>query len=502
VRKLSGHRNVVVILTALSLEYNAVRTHLSGVQTQTHPAGTRFEIGMLPGTRWQIALATTGDGNTTAAVLVERAISLFAPEALLFVGVAGALTDDIVLGDVVVPTRVYAYHGGRDENHEFKVRPQAWQAPHHLEQLARHVERSRSWTQLLPKDAREHPPAVHFRPIAAGEVVLNSRTSPLAQQIRRHYNDAAAIEMESAGVAQASHLNRSRPVMTVRGISDTASGNKDATDRAGWQQIAAANAAAFALALVAELASASTPLPAKESPRWSNDPSKRGSVGRVEDPSKTSSNRDRGQQSRITQILTALTPLSGRPAHRSYRWVIGTGIAALLAAILTLGLVTLMSSLNRDQPDSPARSETEITSSRAPFTPRRPTDPSLLPEIQQEKTVELITDDPERQTIHIDYWRHSTDPPGDLRVDRNRLYTSAGAGIALLSGVQQASYAQCAALPTSAWTTEIPLADLAPGVQLCGYSTEDRYAVLQVISLPSASDRRFIFFGRTWQRAD
>ena len=253
--ELSDRQEVVVMLTALSLEYNAVRAHLTAVQTQTHPAGTRFEVGVLPNTPWQIALAMTGVGNATAAVVVERAASLFTPRALLFVGVAGALADDIALGDVVVPTWVYAYHGGRDENDEFNVYPRAWEAPHHLQQLARHLERLGTWTRLLSGNVGDRPPTVHFRPIAAGEVVLNSRTSPLARQLRHYYNDAAAIEMESVGVAQAGHLNPSLPVLTVRGISDAADGDKDATDRAGWQPRAAAHAAAFALALVSELAS-------------------------------------------------------------------------------------------------------------------------------------------------------------------------------------------------------------------------------------------------------
>jgi hypothetical protein len=42
---------------------------------------------------------------------------------------------------------------------------------------------------------------------------------------------------------------------------------------------------------------------------------------------------------------------------------------------------------------------------------------------------------------------------------------------------------------------------LKPGAQLCGYRTEDRYAMLQVISVPSATDRRLVLFGRTWQVA-
>jgi 8-oxo-dGTP diphosphatase len=67
-----------------------------------------------------------------------------------------------------------------------------------------------------------------------------------------HYNDAIAIEMESAGVAQAGHLNDNVPVVVVRGISDRADGTKETTDRAQWQPKAVASAAAFAEALADE----------------------------------------------------------------------------------------------------------------------------------------------------------------------------------------------------------------------------------------------------------
>lgn len=177
---------------------------------------------------------------------------MFRPAALLFVGVAGGLSGDLSLGDVVVATRVYAYHGGKDDSSGFHARPRAWDAPHDLEQLARYVSRRSWWTGEGP------PPPVHFKPVAAGEVVLDTRTTPLAAQLRDHYNDAAAVEMESAGVSQAGHLNHSQPVLTVRGISDHADGAKQAADGAQWQPVAARNAAAFAMEICRELRTSST----------------------------------------------------------------------------------------------------------------------------------------------------------------------------------------------------------------------------------------------------
>jgi 8-oxo-dGTP diphosphatase len=219
----------------------AVSRKLIDAAIRTHEHGTRFEVGRLAGSGVEVALALVGKGTHPAAVLAERAIGEFAPAALIFVGVAGALHPNIELGDIVVATHVYAYHGGTSENDGPKSRPRVWETSHRAEQIARHL-------------ARHSTARVHFGPIAAGEMVLNSRISEQARWVREHYNDALAIEMEAAGVAQAGHLSGGLPVVVVRGISDRADGTKEATDRDRWQQKAIVDAATFAIELATELA--------------------------------------------------------------------------------------------------------------------------------------------------------------------------------------------------------------------------------------------------------
>jgi hypothetical protein len=167
----SEGKHPVLVLTALDLEYQAVREHLTGLREHRHPQGTLFETGQLSG-GGEIAITLTGEGNVGAAVLSERAMSMFGPQAMLFVGVAGALKDDIELGDVVVATRVYAYHGSKEEDDGVWTRPRSWEASHELEQFAHSIARARSWGEYLPRADRGRLPAVHFKPIAAGEVLL------------------------------------------------------------------------------------------------------------------------------------------------------------------------------------------------------------------------------------------------------------------------------------------------------------------------------------------
>ncbi|HWO63103.1 MAG TPA: 5'-methylthioadenosine/S-adenosylhomocysteine nucleosidase [Umezawaea sp.] len=244
---------MIVILTALESERAAVLGHLAEVEAHEHRAGTLFDVGVLKSrSDRRIAVAATGMGNLTAAALTERAIVEFQPSAMLFVGIAGGLRDWLELGDVVVATRVYAYHGGRSEDGGFRDRPRSWDISHKIEQAARRVSRAREWYAPI-SDGTGVCPEVHFHPVAAGDVVLDSRTSEHARHLDDTYNDAIAVEMESAGFALAGHLNDGLRTASVRAISDLAGGAKNTTDREGWQSVAARNAAAFAVALAAQL---------------------------------------------------------------------------------------------------------------------------------------------------------------------------------------------------------------------------------------------------------
>ncbi|MGW0765727.1 phosphorylase family protein [Streptomyces sp. NPDC002676] len=230
-----------MILTALQVEYEAVRDRLTDL-TRTNEGGTIFERGRLPGTGWSVVLAMSGPGNDNAAAVTRHAYDLYRPRVLFFVGVAGGLKDDLRIGDVVIGSRIYDYHEkqGPDGDH---YRPRGWETPW---RLAQHVQRV--------DFGREVPGRVVFAPIASGNVVLDKGTSGLARHLRGNYDDAAAIEMESAGVCRAAHQVRTLDTLTIRGISDKADGAKRQADAGGSQKVAAWSAAATAMAILASLA--------------------------------------------------------------------------------------------------------------------------------------------------------------------------------------------------------------------------------------------------------
>lgn len=228
----------VVVLTALPLESQAVREQLTDVRVVEHPQHTLFDVGRVPGLPWRVAVVEIGDGNSGAAAHTERAIAFFRPAAVFFVGVAGSLRAEVALGDVVVASKIYLHHGGKESDDGFRARPRAWELRHEVDQRVRRALRGSSGT--------------HFKPLVSGDVLLDSRTAALAELIDRHYNDAVAMDMESAGMAQAAHLSEV-PVLAVRGISDFADGRKAVADAKGTQPVAAQNAAAVAVRILREL---------------------------------------------------------------------------------------------------------------------------------------------------------------------------------------------------------------------------------------------------------
>lgn len=247
----------VVVLTALPVEFRAVSHLLHDQSTLVHPQGTSLVKGKLPGLGGTVAVARIGAGNLTSAAIAERVRQWLRPQALLFVGVAGGLKPDARLGDVVVSTKVYHLHPGKEAPEGFHARPVPGAVAHRLEQAAGIALCSESWRKWVPREMRatwqEDGPHVHFQPIIAGEVVLNSPVTPLRDQITFHYGDALAIEMESAGVARVADLSEDLRILTLRGISDHADANKSEADASGSQHRASAHAAAAAAAVACEL---------------------------------------------------------------------------------------------------------------------------------------------------------------------------------------------------------------------------------------------------------
>ncbi len=217
-----------VIVTALGLEYNAIRSYLTNLTESTHH-GTIYETGTFTTSTntWHVTILETGMGNANAAVETERAISQHHPDIILFVGIAGGLKDARI------------------------ARPDVGTSNYDLVQRAKAEARKHTWHTLITSPSTDLP-RVLIGPIAAGEKVLTSRTAPLRKFLNEHYNDALAIEMDGRGFLAATYANTHTKSIVIRGISDFLD-NKSASDAAGNQALAAPHASAFAFHLLATL---------------------------------------------------------------------------------------------------------------------------------------------------------------------------------------------------------------------------------------------------------
>jgi len=241
-----------VILTAIPVEYKAVRAHLSDLQEEAHWEGTIYERGNFSsnGHSWQVGIVEMGAGIAEAAVETKRAIDYFKPSVVLFVGLAGGLKD-VAIGDVVAATKVYGYESGKVIKETFLPRPNVSQVSYVLEQRAKAEARKEDWLKRIKEPIPKTKPRAFIGAIAAGDKVVASTKSDVYQLLRTNYGDALAVEMESHGFLKAVRANPEINALIVRGISDLIDGKSNA-DAAGSQEKAAQHASAFAFEILAD----------------------------------------------------------------------------------------------------------------------------------------------------------------------------------------------------------------------------------------------------------
>lgn len=244
-----------LVLTALPLEYVAVRTRLDNGDELRAPNGVRYLKSTASGlhVRWTVYVYEIGMGNAAAASLIGHAIDEFDIDLVLFVGVAGGLKpDDQRHGDVVIANHVYNAHSGKhgtdaDGQPTFQSRPTGRDTTHELEQLARQLARTPGRGS---SGERRNEPRISVAPIASTEAVVANERSQLYERIRNGLNNCVAVDMESFGTYEAAYRNRV-PAVAVRGISDLV-GDKNADADIERQPIAARNAAHVAVELLVQ----------------------------------------------------------------------------------------------------------------------------------------------------------------------------------------------------------------------------------------------------------
>jgi nucleoside phosphorylase len=228
-------------------------------------------------------------GPVSAALATERLLAEFAVREVAMVGIAGALSDDLALGDVVIASKVDYYQqgakavAGEAGGIEFLLAGNVFQGPRFLLQVARNLrwmpENAKTidaWKSSaagrrehlgLPSGLARDPADYVVAPIASGDIV--GAASEFARWLRaKRDRSLAAIEMEAAGAAYAAYSRiEGVPVFVVRGISDFADERKAELDKAvssygkgNWRRYATMNAVDLLVRILTCAASA-TPSP-------------------------------------------------------------------------------------------------------------------------------------------------------------------------------------------------------------------------------------------------
>jgi nucleoside phosphorylase len=241
----------LVVLTALPVEANAVLSLLEGDTTSQMVGNQLFEVGHVvfaAEQRWKVVVAELGPGNVTTAAVVPDAVREFSPDVLLFVGIAGALKDDVAIGDVVAADTIAWTERAKETDGGRLDRPNTVPGAQRLVSLARRVARRTEWYGGLPPDhegLRSAPKAIVGQ-IASGEEVVASAARK--DELRKSHSDALAIENEGFGFARIAQQVGAQGLV-IRGICD----NADSTKTDDAHEVAARAAAAFALEVVRQL---------------------------------------------------------------------------------------------------------------------------------------------------------------------------------------------------------------------------------------------------------
>jgi adenosylhomocysteine nucleosidase len=220
----------VGIIGALAEEVARIVEHLDGATT-TEAVGRRFHHGEIGGRR--VTVVESRIGKVAAAVTATTLIRDFDVEAIVFTGVAGALADDLAIGDVVVADALVQHDlagppdmFARGEIPVLGVRAIPTDA--RLRDAARTAAAAfldggldEVVTVERLRELGIERPAVHVGPIATGDEFVHGAMKALVVE---RAPEAIAVDMEGAAVAQVCLEHGGVPLCVVRAISDLAAG--------------------------------------------------------------------------------------------------------------------------------------------------------------------------------------------------------------------------------------------------------------------------------------
>ena len=202
----------IALIGAMPPEISLLEENLQNLRSE-HMADFDIYCGEYAGKNVVLALSGIGKVNaalSTALVLQHR------PDFVINTGSAGGLGSGLKVGDVVIGTQT--------AHHDVDVTAFGY-AIGHVPRMPARFESDPALCAAAEKAAAafEHA-AVHRGLIVSGDQFVHSSES--VAEVRRHFPDAQAVEMEAAAIAQSCH-RFGVPFVVVRAISDLADEEAD-----------------------------------------------------------------------------------------------------------------------------------------------------------------------------------------------------------------------------------------------------------------------------------
>jgi nucleoside phosphorylase len=209
-----------------------------------------------------IALVLFKEGQTGSAVAATNLLAQCDLRLLVLIGVAGSLSDDLRLGDVVIAAEIDEYlYAAKAAESEFQVGGQSWRAGRDLVAFANNfpflpgdyqawrtrvqLRRDPSLQSQVDALTRDKPD-YEVGQLASGDI--KGATEEFKRWLRHYGRRRVALEMESAGVAKAIYQSGRSDLLVIRGISNFADGRQ--LDEPSWRRYAALNAVDLLAAMV------------------------------------------------------------------------------------------------------------------------------------------------------------------------------------------------------------------------------------------------------------
>lgn len=193
------------IIGAMDIEVSSLREKLTEVET-AKISGLEFSKGRL--NSYETVIALCGAGKINAAACTQIMIDKYKPEEIINIGVGCSLSEDVVIGDIVVADDVCQYdvdlsplgskRGQLDGFEQVKIKT------------------SDVLSSKLSAAAKTMGYKIHHGTIASGDLFIAS--SDLKKDIAQNFG-AICGEMEGGAIGQVCFINNI-PFSVIRSISD------------------------------------------------------------------------------------------------------------------------------------------------------------------------------------------------------------------------------------------------------------------------------------------